>query len=698
MTLQQLFAIVIQPKFVSLTANGPTIKVSTLTPTVVWKVSSQLTISNERNVACTIPFDSKNCKAWVVALDTLTGATDTCKVSIVPWVSNLSALKINQIMSGGYRIFGKTGDTLIVNYNNVLYKTGGDLTSLIRLANFPLLNTDYFWAYLRTPAGSFIRNENNIYFSKDEKKWDLDYITRGRGIRNSFCNTYDSLKQTTYVLAHDYSTTGIDTFPHSVYRKSISPQSTTNWEKVFTFYSKDQWALDKTLFPACRHIHTLVADPYTGHLWLGTGDADQHSHIYYSDDNGTTWKHIGMGSQEWRVLSIWFTKNHVYWGMDSGSSAQKIFRISRSVYNKKGFWPDMTGKRLTSGFPKQNILYMIATLKDYKYYFGTGVQAFVGDIVWGNPKIPLDENNSLIAMNDPVLDYRELVATLPNSALWGNTTAIDDKGDRITLISTDAEGATIDSRVRVFGIKEHIDESVDIQELLSTDACTSIYSQLYPYEQDALGNMYFQTRFMDYSIYKWNDIIKTKLSWNDNSKSKGGGIQLVSNNNDKALLKLKDFDGTILYWQKSDKSFNWSDIPTSNSDTLWVGKTKAVNYIRAIVQKTGFSPVASNYIAIDSIRSIPNNILTPTRFEDSISLRCYPNPVTDILKIDLESEGNMGCNVIMLNELGDIVLSKFYNTCLNKEIELSLKDFSSGVYFLKIVSDKKTFNQKIYIR
>ncbi len=162
------------------------------------------------------------------------------------------------MISGGYRVFGKSGDTLFVDYNNILYKTGDDLTKLKPLSSFPLLNTDYYWQYLRTPAGSFIRNENNIYFSKDERNWKLDYTTKGRGIRNSFCFTYHSLTQTTRIFAHDYSVTGQDTFPHSVYRITITPfQQNGDWKKIFTFYSKDQWAVD-SLFPQLAGIYTLL--------------------------------------------------------------------------------------------------------------------------------------------------------------------------------------------------------------------------------------------------------------------------------------------------------------------------------------------------------------------------------------------------------------------------------------------------------
>ncbi|HEY3388902.1 MAG TPA: hypothetical protein VGK38_04980, partial [Prolixibacteraceae bacterium] len=250
-------AITIIPKFASLTAHGLPFKITLQggdTKHVSLKTSKQLIADSLGNISCIIDFDPKNCAAWVVAIDTISGTTDTCKVSVVPWTANLSRLSINKIEEP-YKILGKTEDTMYLVFNNVLYKTGQDLSKIVKLSPFVLSN-EYF-SFLQTPSGSFIRDGAAIYFSKDEKKWDLDYTTKGRGIRNSFAITYDSISKTTRVFAHDYSVTGQDTFRHAVYRKIIDPTNQKQpWEKVLIFYSKDEWKNNKSLFPACRHIHT----------------------------------------------------------------------------------------------------------------------------------------------------------------------------------------------------------------------------------------------------------------------------------------------------------------------------------------------------------------------------------------------------------------------------------------------------------
>jgi hypothetical protein len=68
-----------------------------------------------------------------------------------------------------------------------------------------------------------------------------------------------------------------------------------------------------------RHIHALQADPYTGKLWICTGDKDNESMIGWSDDDYKNIVPIGQGSQIWRTCQLVFTKEAVYWGSDTGS-------------------------------------------------------------------------------------------------------------------------------------------------------------------------------------------------------------------------------------------------------------------------------------------------------------------------------------------------------------------------------------------
>ena len=78
-----------------------------------------------------------------------------------------------------------------------------------------------------------------------------------------------------------------------------------------------------------RHIHCVQYDPFEQKIWLGTGDRDPESSISFSEDGGETWTEIGSGDQMFRAVSLLFTEDHVYWGSDSPTIQNYIYRYVR---------------------------------------------------------------------------------------------------------------------------------------------------------------------------------------------------------------------------------------------------------------------------------------------------------------------------------------------------------------------------------
>lgn len=692
--IPHLYPVSINPHYASLTAKGPAVKITVKSdynePFEILH-SDNIYLSSDTTVTYLSDFNLKDTKAWVIVKSQQNDKSDTCFISVVPWLANVSELKITKVINERYAILGKTDDTLLVVFKNKLYKTGGDLNALTYLSDFELKSSDYYWGYLRTPVGSFIRKDKDIFYSQSEKNWVLDYTTKGRGVRNSFTYIYDSISLTTHLFTHDYSVTGQDTFPHSVYRKTITPTKISQWNKVFTFYSKDQWAQNKTLFPSCRHIHTVVSDPFTGHIWIGTGDLDQHSHIYYSDDNGATWKHVGMGSQEWRVLSIWFTEGYVYWSMDTSAPSQRIFRINRETYRKNGIWPDMSIK-LSEGNLKQNVRYMLLSLTNDNYYFKQGYN--VGDIVYGNSKVVLNDSNTVYALNDPKYDYRELVAYLPNNALWAYTTVHDQRGDEVVLLSANGEGQAIDNRPRIFGIKEKIDGSVDVQEVLSTNTAKSAYSQFYPYEQDALGNIYFQTDGLN--TYPAQGLVQTQLIWNDSSQIDKVNLEARGTDDpNKLLLTLSKHDLDSLVWQKCvDQRLKWTSISnlkiTSDSLTVFRDSMKTVFY-RALIYKKKSTPVASNYVKIEKKVPINNdkNIKLDTH-NLKYSFISNGNQKQLIITRTVDSVPEV-LKIVLYDISGKVFFMDSNNFMVNNYYETNFSHFQKGLYLLRVYDGSRNY-------
>jgi len=80
-----------------------------------------------------------------------------------------------------------------------------------------------------------------------------------------------------------------------------------------------------------RHIHTIATDPYTGYLWLCSGDSDSESKVMYSSDRGKTFKIVGTGNQHWRTCHLVFSSDALFWGVDTSSSVEyrDLVRLER---------------------------------------------------------------------------------------------------------------------------------------------------------------------------------------------------------------------------------------------------------------------------------------------------------------------------------------------------------------------------------
>lgn len=81
--------------------------------------------------------------------------------------------------------------------------------------------------------------------------------------------------------------------------------------------------------PSVRHVHAVQADPYTGTIWLTTGDVGEGCSIGRLREGG--YDRIGAGDQSWRAVALAFTPTAVLWGMDSVYERENpLYRLPRS--------------------------------------------------------------------------------------------------------------------------------------------------------------------------------------------------------------------------------------------------------------------------------------------------------------------------------------------------------------------------------
>jgi len=98
-----------------------------------------------------------------------------------------------------------------------------------------------------------------------------------------------------------------------------SSDSGKSWTVIYTFPSK-----------MIRHIHSIQLDPYTGFLWIATGDKDGECIIAYTKDGFQSLEIVAKGGQEFRTCKFLFFKEKIVYGSDSPYIENYIKAINRS--------------------------------------------------------------------------------------------------------------------------------------------------------------------------------------------------------------------------------------------------------------------------------------------------------------------------------------------------------------------------------
>lgn len=96
----------------------------------------------------------------------------------------------------------------------------------------------------------------------------------------------------------------------------------------------DGWTWDVVQeFPGVRHLHAVRSDPYSGDLWVTTGDRDGQCRIgRLRDDEFAV---VGAGSQRFRAVDLTFTTDAVLWGMDSAYAAgNEVLKLDRAAIGR----------------------------------------------------------------------------------------------------------------------------------------------------------------------------------------------------------------------------------------------------------------------------------------------------------------------------------------------------------------------------
>ncbi len=78
-----------------------------------------------------------------------------------------------------------------------------------------------------------------------------------------------------------------------------------------------------------RHIHGVFRDPYSGLFWVTTGDEDEESALWVSDDAFRSLHKVLSGSQQFRAVTLLFTEDYIYFGSDTGREENYLYRFNK---------------------------------------------------------------------------------------------------------------------------------------------------------------------------------------------------------------------------------------------------------------------------------------------------------------------------------------------------------------------------------
>ncbi|MFQ5685029.1 MAG: hypothetical protein ACE5GV_00060 [Candidatus Scalindua sp.] len=80
-----------------------------------------------------------------------------------------------------------------------------------------------------------------------------------------------------------------------------------------------------------RHIHGLFYDQYEDCIWCTSGDMEKECKILKTNDSFVTVELVGEGDETWRTVSVLFTEDGIYYGMDGQFCQNYIYRIDRKT-------------------------------------------------------------------------------------------------------------------------------------------------------------------------------------------------------------------------------------------------------------------------------------------------------------------------------------------------------------------------------
>lgn len=106
--------------------------------------------------------------------------------------------------------------------------------------------------------------------------------------------------------------------------------------RVYKFSPGDDEVRTLYTFPpnSIKHIHGLYYDTFSNSMFCLTGDDEKECQILQTFDEFKTLDVIGRGDETWRAVSILFSADTLYYGMDAEFRSNHIYRLDRQTLER----------------------------------------------------------------------------------------------------------------------------------------------------------------------------------------------------------------------------------------------------------------------------------------------------------------------------------------------------------------------------
>lgn len=172
-----------------------------------------------------------------------------------------------------------------------------------------------FHKQIASAKEEFLFNAHNAFYIKEANSNEVIYLDKVVGSRPmTLCSVNGSIY-------------------YGEYRSNGGFEGVAERTPIHVWKSQDGGAVFKPAweFTNVRHIHAISHDPFTNRIWVTTGDRDEESALWYTDDDFATLNKFVGGSQQYRAIQLLFTETHIYYGSDAPDEPNFIYRVHKET-------------------------------------------------------------------------------------------------------------------------------------------------------------------------------------------------------------------------------------------------------------------------------------------------------------------------------------------------------------------------------